>query len=73
MRLVVEADGGSGVSGRGALEQEAAGGVDASAGYVGVGTEAVSAGDASYQVRDGAIQGGSGLGQADLAGDVLVE
>lgn len=71
--LVVEADGGGRVGGRGALEQEAAGGVDAPAGYVGVGAEAVLAGEAAYQVRDGAVQGGGRLGQAGLAGDVLVE
>src|SRR5580693_1255860 len=66
VRLVVEADGGGGVGGRGALEQEAAGGVDAAAGYVGVGAQAVLAGEAAYQVRDGAVQGVGGLGQADL-------
>jgi hypothetical protein len=55
MCLVVEAGGGGGVGGCGALEQEAAGGVDAAAGYVSVGAEAVLAGEAAYQVRDGAV------------------
>jgi mannose-6-phosphate isomerase-like protein (cupin superfamily) len=67
--LVVEADGGGRVSGRGALEQEAAGGVDAASGYVGVGAQAELAGEAAHQVRDGAVQGGGGPGQALAAFD----
>ena len=73
VRLVVEADGGGHVGGRGALEQEAAGSVDAAADHVGVRAQAELAGEAAYQVRDAAVEGGGGPGQADLAGDVLVE
>ena len=73
VRLIVEADGGGDVGGRGAPEHEAAGSVDAAADHVGMRAQAELAGEAPHQMRDAAVQGGGRPGQADLAGEVIIE
>ena len=50
--LVVEADGGGHVGGRGTPEHEAAGSVDAAADHIGVRAQAELAGEAADQMRD---------------------
>jgi hypothetical protein len=73
VRLVVEADGGGDLGWRCAPEHEAAGGVDAAADHVGVRAQAELAGEAPDQVGDAALERGGRPGQADLAGDVIIE
>ena len=73
MRLIVEADGGGDVGRRRAPENEAAGGVDATADHVGMRAQAELAGEAPHQMGDAALEGGGRPGQADIAGEVIVE
>src|SRR5580693_6824416 len=73
MSLIVEADRGGDVGRSCAAEHEAAGRVDATADHVGVRAQAELAGEAPHQMGDAALERGGRPGQADLAGDVIIE